>query len=369
MTDLVKFIDDLRTLVGFKTIVCHNRGEFLKANEWIRGCFDGYPVEFVEFECHGLTSMIIKPRDSRQPRMIGDGHIEVVAASDEQFTLRADGDRLWGRGTADMKTQVLAMVYVLRRLLSEGDHHDFWLVLTEDEEVGSEAGVVVVIDHLRGNGLLPPVVFAPDGGPNFGYVEKEKGIATVEVATHGTAAHASRPYLAVNAIERMCDLNDALQELFPAPSDEEDWRPSVAITRIDAGTAPNRIPDVCSATFNLRLTEADDPTEIEATVARLADRHSATVESMSTSAAAYYPKEAPVAQVYLQILEQIVGHRPRIIHSAGASNGRHYAAAGDVHVLMSNPMACGAHGESEWVAVDSLMPYLDLVYRTATMEW
>ena len=57
-------------------------------------------------------------------------------------------------------------------------------------------------DYLAENDLLPPVVFAPDGGPNFAYVEKEKGIVTFEVEMPGKAAHASRPYLGDNAIGR-----------------------------------------------------------------------------------------------------------------------------------------------------------------------
>ena len=58
-----------------------------------------------------------------------------------------------------------------------------------------------MVDHLVTEGFLPPVVFAPDGGPDFGYVEKKKGIATFTVTAAGVAAHASRPYLVENAID------------------------------------------------------------------------------------------------------------------------------------------------------------------------
>jgi len=73
-----------------------------------------------------------------------------------------------------MKTQCLVMV-VLRKLIDEGNHNDFWLLFSEDEEVGSANGVRIVLDYLSSKNLLPQVVFAPDGGPDFAYVEKEKG--------------------------------------------------------------------------------------------------------------------------------------------------------------------------------------------------
>ena len=368
ITELDEFIGDLRDLVSFRTVVCENPGEFRKANEWIRTFFAGSGVEFIEFRTGQLTSTIIKPTDSVRPSMIGDGHIEVVPASPGQFTLRRRGGKLWGRGTADMKTQVLAMMHVMRSLVAAGQHHDFWLVLTEDEEVGSQGGAVVVIDHLVGEGLLPPVVFAPDGGPNFGYVEKEKGIATFTVTSKGVAAHASRPYLATNPIDAMFDLAGVLKDAFPDPVDESDWRPSIAMTGIGAGTASNRIPAECRAVFDLRFTEEESPRTVRDTIESLVGRFDASVSFEKVEPTAYYPKEAPAARRFLRLLEDVSGTPPPIIHSAGASNGRHYAAAGDVHVLMSNPMACGAHGEAEWVSEDSLLPYIDLVHRTATIE-
>jgi succinyl-diaminopimelate desuccinylase len=365
---LDSFIDDLTTLVGFRTEVCRNRSEFERANQWIKDFLHGLPLEFVEFDCNGLTSMIIKPVGSERPRMIGDGHIEVVPGPDRLFDLRQASDYLHGRGVADMKTQVLAMLYAVRDLALSGDHRDFWVVLGEDEEVGSAAGAAVVVDYLVAEGLLPSVVFAPDGGPNFGYVEKEKGIATFTVTARGVAAHASRPYLADNAIDNLYAVATALRDRFPDPADEQDWRPSVAITQVTAGDAANRIPDSAEGIFDLRFTEASTPDEIRTEVARIATDMDAEVSFEKVDAAAYYPKEAPVAQRFIELLTAAGGGPPDIIHSAGASNGRIYAGAGEVHVLMSNPAACGAHGEDEWVAVDSLEPYYRLVLATASME-
>ena len=366
---LDRFLSDLETFVAFKTVVCENPSEFRRANAWIREFFDHDRTEFIEFDCHGMTSTLIKPRGSDRPRMLGDGHIEVVPAEDELFELREEGGVLYGRGVADMKTQCLMMIWVLARLIEEGDHNDFWLLFSEDEEVGSKHGVAVVVDHLRREGLMPPVVFAPDGGPNFAYVEKEKGICTFEIETTGRAAHASRPYLGDNAIDRMQAIYAALESEFPNPERETDWINSLSMTTIAAGTASNQIPDRCRAGFDLRLTEAFTVEEIRETIGAVARAHDAELRIVQADPATYYPKEAPVARRYLDLLRRVSGREPPILHSAGASNGRIYVAADpSVHVLMTSPRMGAAHSETECLEAGSLAAYYELVHEAAKLR-
>jgi succinyl-diaminopimelate desuccinylase len=367
--DRGRFLSDLAEFVGFRTVVCRNKEEFVKANAWIKGFFDPATVDLVEFDCHGLTSFLIKPRGSERPNILGDGHIEVVPGEDDLFELKEQNGILTGRGVADMKTQCLMMIWVLKRLIEEGRHNDFWLLFSEDEEVGSHYGVKIVADYLQREGLMPKVIFAPDGGPNFSYVEKEKGIMTFAVALAGRAAHASRPYLGDNAIDRAMRLYERLRETFPNPEREEDWVVSVSMTTIEAGEAANQIPDGCRAGFDLRLTEDHTVEEIVATVRALAEEAGGELEIEQADPATYYPREAPIAQRYLDILRRVSGEEPKILHSAGASNGRLYVARDPrAHVLMSSPRMGGSHAEGECLDASSLEPYYRLVLETALME-
>lgn len=325
--DRERFLSDLAEFVGFKTVVCRNKAEFVRANAWIKGFFDPAKVEFVEFDCHGLTSFIVKPRDSERPNILGDGHIEVVPGGDDLFTLEEENGILTGRGVADMKTQCLMMIWVLRRLIDEGRHNDFWLLFSEDEEVGSQYGVAIVADYLQREGLMPKVIFAPDGGPNFSYVEKEKGIMTFSVEMSGRAAHASRPYLGENAIDQAMLFYERLRQAFPNPKREEDWVVSVSMTAVAAGEASNQIPDSCRAGFDLRLTEDHTVEGILDRVRELAAETGGALEVEQADPATYYPREAPIARRYLEILRRVSGAEPKILHSAGASNGRLYVGS------------------------------------------
>lgn len=363
--DRARFLDDLETFVAFETIVCRNSEAFREADRWLLGHFDADTIEVEEVDCHGLTSSIIKPRGSERPNILGDGHIEVVPGPSELFSMRRDGDRVTGRGVADMKTQCLMMVYALRALLDEGDGNDIWLLFSEDEEVGSRYGVEVVVDRLASRGVLPKVVFAPDGGNDFAYVEKEKGIAGFEVEMTGSAAHASRPFLGDNAIHRTMDLARDLMSTFPNPECESDWRPSLSLTTIEGGEARNQIPDRCVAGFDLRITEDEDLATLQATLTERIEAAGGRVRFDHPAPATYYPREAPIARRYLDILRNARDREPEVLHAAGASNGRIYAAADpDIHVLMSSPTVGGSHAEDEWLDIASLEAYYRVVYET-----
>lgn len=367
MGDVAEFIDELATFVAFRTVVCHNREEFAAATEWIEAQVPGAHVE--SFDCHGLRSLLIRGPDSTQPRIVADCHMEVVAADPAMFTLTRDDDRLRGRGTVDMKTQTLAVLWAFRELLDEGaTAGDVWVAITQDEEVGSRAGAAVLIQHLLDHDQLPPVAFVPDGGPDFAYVEKEKGILTVEATSRGTAAHGSRPWLGDNAIDRMTSFARACRQRWPDPVDESDWRPSVVLARLSGGSSSNRVPASATATLDVRFTEHESIEQMRAAIKELAEAHGIVVEFTSVGPATYYPVEADVAQAYLAILRDVTEREPTVVHSAGASNGRLWADAGSVHVLMSNPTGGGNHASDEWVAIDAIEPYLELVRRTFRLD-
>lgn len=364
--DLDRFVDDLRTLVGMPTVVSSNPGAFARARQWIWQYLADTDAEFVDFDVDGLTSTIIRPRGSARPSIIGDAHLEVVPAADQMFELRREGDRLYGRGAADMKTALLMLLCVLRDLLTSDDHHDLWLVITEDEEIGSQRGTACIVDYLSARDLLAPVAFVPDGGHDFAYVEAEKGIATIRVVARGDGGHASRPWLATNPIETMQAFARDCRRAFPGPTDEADTRASFVPTSVSAGDATNQIPTECRAVFDVRFSGDQTPADIRALVDDVADDHGVAVRYSKLDVAADYPPDAPVAREYIRMLTDVVGREPEILRSAGASNGRFYAAHG-VQVLMTNARAGGAHSRREWVDASSLPTYHEVVHRTVRL--
>lgn len=363
MFNQFQFLEDLATFIAFPTIVKQNREAFDQAYAWIRAFFDPEKTDFQTFEFSGCRSLLIKPCGSLRPNVLGDGHIEVVPGAEQLFTLVREGDHLRGRGVADMKTQCLMMMTVLRDLIAQDNHNDFWILFTEDEEIGSEHGVAKIVEYLAENDLLPNVVFAPDGGPDFAYVEKEKGLVRFTANVLGVAAHASRPFLGENAIEKGFAFYQALQLQFPNPKQESDWQASIALTKISAGEAFNKIPDQCELGFDMRITENDALGAITQKIRAIATQYEAQVTFHAQDEAAYYPKEADIAQAYIGLLRTVARKEPTILHSNGASNGRFYHSK-SIHVLMSNPTVIGSHADDECLLLSSLPAYYDLVRGT-----
>lgn len=366
--DEERFLLDLDAFLRFKTCVDQNQPEFAAARAWIQSFFDPAVTAFETFTFKGFTSLLIRPRVSERPRLLGDGHIEVVPGRDDLFALQQEGPYLYGRGVADMKTQCLMMMTVLRDLLAMGEANDFWLLLSEDEEIGSTHGTRQMAKLLAERGCLPEVVFVPDGGPDFAYVEKEKGMISFDVTLYGQAAHGSRPFLGDNAIERMMSLYADFQARFPNPRSESDWVPSLTMTRIDGGQTHNQIPDQCGASFDMRFTETTPSEEIVTALEEIGRSYEAAFTYREIGIATYYPRERPLAKRYINLLRHVSGKEPTILHSNGASNARFYVMEKhDVQILMSNPTVVGAHADTECLDGRSLPAYYQLVQDTVRL--
>ena len=143
-----------------------------------------------------------------------------------------------------------------------------------------------------------------------------------DVTMRGHVAHGSRPFLGQNAIERIMELYTAYRERFPNPRSETDWARFLAMTRINAGWAHNQIPDHCQASFDLRFTEHESPKAIVAILEEIALPFGAEFTYREIGVATYYPHERALAQRHINLLRQMSGKEPAILHSNGASNAR-----------------------------------------------
>ncbi len=154
------------------------------------------------------------PRDV--PGYIVSGHMDVVPAAPGEWTsspfrLRRAGDRLFGRGTTDMKGYLAAALAAVPRLAALGLKRPIHLAFSYDEEAGCRG-----VPHLIAR--LPDLCAAPLGAiigepSNMRAVLAHKGKAAARVTIRGRAGHSSRPDLGLNAIHAMADvLNAAIDQ-------------------------------------------------------------------------------------------------------------------------------------------------------------
>ena len=196
------------------------------------------------------------------------GHMDVVPAAEEDwasdpFTLRRDGDRLYGRGTSDMKGFLACALAALPRLAEEDLSRPIHLAFSYDEEAGCR-GVPHLIAALPG--LCETPLAAIIGEPSrMRAVRAHKGKAAARLEIVGRSGHSSRPDLGLNAIHAMAGIitqavayGHALEQ---GPLDHEFEPPfsTLQVGVVAGGQSLNIIPDRCSAEIEVRAVPAATP--------------------------------------------------------------------------------------------------------------
>jgi acetylornithine deacetylase len=176
------------------------------------------------------------------PTVVLNGHLDTVGVGgmDAPFEPRVEGDRLSGRGAADMKGGVAGLVVAAERLVRAGAPVRPVLALVADEEdasVGSEA----VIAALPGLGLEPDVCVIAEPTDNE-ICRSLRGFGVVRVRFEGRAAHSSQPELGVNAITHLGRLLHAV-----------DRHPDLMATVVSGGTSAFVIPDSAECLVERRV--------------------------------------------------------------------------------------------------------------------
>jgi succinyl-diaminopimelate desuccinylase len=228
---------------------------------------EGIAVEYVQVE-PGRSILIARlPGRERSGSLVLSGHLDVVPAQEsgwthDPFAATQVGDRLIGRGTADMKGGLAAMVIAMQSLQRSGFKPRADLVFVAS--VGEERGMVGA-RHLAASGVLEDCAFLVVGEPTgLDVCPTQRGILVIRLTVHGRTAHSSMPELGVSAVSYLARAITALETYqFGYQSNEFLGAPSVNVGLIEGGVAANIIPDRCSATASIRLVGGQTLQQVE----------------------------------------------------------------------------------------------------------
>lgn len=190
--------------------------------------------------------------------IILSGHTDTVpvdgqAWDTDPFTLTKQGEKLYGRGTSDMKSFIALALAMVPEFLQHQLSRPIHLVFSYDEEIGCQ-GVPSMVQYI--SSTLPKPEFAIIGEPTgIEVVTAHKGIQCFETTVTGIAAHSSCPHLGASAIVLACDLIDYLHNMVEASGHDHRFTPShnsFNVGKIQGGTAINIIPDLCRFHWEMR---------------------------------------------------------------------------------------------------------------------
>ncbi|MEY2864124.1 MAG: hypothetical protein RLY58_1831 [Pseudomonadota bacterium] len=336
----------------------------------------GFVIEKMRF---GDVDNLWARRGSTAPVLCFAGHTDVVPTGEltrwhsDPFLPEIRDGKLYGRGTADMKSALAAMVVACERFVAEHPQHQgsIAFLITSDEEGPSINGTVKVIETLeaRQEKITWCLVGEPSSTTQLGDVIKNgrrgslNGILTVK----GKQGHVAYPHLADNPIHRAAPALSALtaevwdqgNAFFPATSFQ--------ISNISAGTGANNvIPADLTAVFNFRFSTEVTAEQLKARTHALLDQHGLSYDlAWSLSGQPFLTAEGELVAAAQQAIRDVVGIETELSTSGGTSDGRFIAPTG-AQVLELGVLNATIHQIDEHVNVAELDPLTDIYQSIIT---
>ncbi|BEN26803.1 TPA: succinyl-diaminopimelate desuccinylase [Serratia marcescens] len=290
------------------------------------------------------------------------GHTDVVPTGDEKrwdnppFEPAIRDGMLYGRGAADMKGSLAAMVVAAERFVAANPDHRGRLafLITSDEEASATHGTVKVVEALmaRNERLDYCLVGEPSSTERVGDVVKNgrRGSITANLHIHGVQGHVAYPHLADNPVHRAMP---ALNELVAIEWDRgnEFFPPtSMQIANVQAGTGSNNvIPGDLYVQFNFRFSTELTDAMIKQRVEELLERHQLNYSiEWRLSGQPFLTSRGALVDAVVNAVEHYSELTPQLLTTGGTSDGRFIAQMG-AQVVELGPVNATIHKVDECV--------------------
>jgi succinyl-diaminopimelate desuccinylase len=324
----------------------------------------GFSIDHLDFaEVHNLWAR----RGDRAPLLVFAGHTDVVPPGSrhdwrfDPFEPTIHEGLLYGRGAADMKGSIAAMITACERFLNDHGEHkgSIGFLITSDEEGPAVDGTVKVVEHISAEAehIDWALVGEPTSSAEVGDVIKNgrRGSLNGRLRVLGIQGHVAYPQLADNPVHRFAP---ALTELVERhwDSGNRHFPPTTfQISNLQAGTgARNVIPGELIVEFNFRFCTESSAEGLQAAVTEILDRHRLDYRlDWSLSGDPFLTREGELVDATRAAVREITGYQPELSTAGGTSDGRFIAPTG-AQVVELGPVNASIHKVNEHVRVDDL---------------
>ncbi len=336
-------------------------------------------LENIGFEIHrlrfGEVDNLWAKRGNTEPLFVFAGHTDVVPTGPlgqwktPPFETTIIDGVLYGRGAADMKGSLAAMVTACERFIEKNPDHKgaIGFLITSDEEGPAIDGTVKVIEHLQKNNehIDMCLVGEPSCTNKLGDTIKNgrRGSLGAKLIVHGIQGHVAYPHLARNPIHQIAP---ALAELASTEWDQgnEFFPPtSFQVSNINSGTgATNVIPGDVEVIFNFRFSTELTQEKISSQVEALLNRYNLDYDlEWILSGHPFLTAEGKLVEAAQKSILEITGIETELSTAGGTSDGRFIAPTGS-QVIEIGPLNATIHKVNECVGTQDLDD-LSLVYE------
>jgi acetylornithine deacetylase len=333
----------------------------------------GFEVQLVPALSDPRRMSVIAVRDGRRPgrTVVLNGHLDTVGVEGmaEPFTARIDGDRMFGRGTSDMKGGVAGLVIAAEQLVAAGAPGRLVLALVADEE-DAGLGTATVLESIGGtSGVRADVCLVAE--PTWlDLAVAHRGYAVVRVGLRGLAAHSSQPEQGVDVLAPLGGLlvavaerNRALRQAFPHPLLAHG---SLISTVAGGGSAPFTVAAQAEALIERRTLPGEPATAPLSEVRDLVDAVTAGAPGLGSTVELVLARDAWQADdsgSAAELMDLLAAALPAAGAAPPARTGAPYWMesalwqASGVPTVVCGPAGGGLHAVDEWVDLAQLRRY------------
>jgi succinyl-diaminopimelate desuccinylase len=338
-------------------------------------------LSLLGFQCDTIASGDVTNlwarRGNAQPLLVFAGHTDVVPtgplerwSSDPFIPTHRDG-KLYGRGAADMKTSLAAMVVAVEEFVAAHPNHkgSIGFLITSDEEGPAIDGTVVVCNQLkaRGEQLDYCVVGEPTSVKHIGDMIKNgrRGTMSGKLIIKGIQGHIAYPHMAKNPIHLAMP---ALAELAAIEWDQgnEYYLPtSWQMSNIHAGTgASNVIPGECVVDFNFRFETSSTVEGLQQRVHAVLDKHRLEYDlKWIVGGLPFLTPRGSLSEALSSAIKAETGIDTELSTTGGTSDGR-FIAQICPQVVEFGPTNASIHKIDEHISVSEIEPLKNIYRRT-----
>ncbi|MGB5246366.1 MAG: succinyl-diaminopimelate desuccinylase [Woeseia sp.] len=336
-------------------------------------------LEALGFNCESLpfgeVSNLWARRGTTAPLLCFAGHTDVVPSGElaewqsDPFEPTLRGELLYGRGAADMKSGLAAMVVAIEEFLAEHPDHpgSIALLITSDEEGRARDGTLKVIETLtqRGEKIDWCIVGEPSSKDRLGDIVRigRRGSLSGILTINGVQGHVAYPQLADNPIRRFAPVLAALHEVCWDEGNEHFPPTSFQVVELQSsGGAPNVTPASLHARFNFRYSTEWTYPQLQKKVETIFDTFDIDYDlRWHLSGEPFLTTPGKLTEAVAQAVREIADLEPEFSTGGGTSDGRFIAPSG-ADVVELGVVNASIHKVNECVAVRDL-PRLTSMYR------
>lgn len=341
--------------------------------------FDTQRVHIPEEHAGGMegrVNLICHRRQAGKPRLIFYGHIDVVPAKGwNAFKPRIENGKIYGRGAADMKGGIAALLLGLAKLKGRPLKYDTSVMITTDEEYSQASQLRYLAQYLQP--LSRAYVFDLDA--SFGYVGiAGLGLLQVDIRVKGKSVHSALAHIGENAVEKANLLMNALLELkknVVKRKSKIGAHPATGLSKMEArlninmiqgGLKVNIIPDECLISVDRRLIPEEN----------LDDAKRELFETISSVAGVNWelekvftiptvpPCEAPIVDELAGLIKEVTGQTGKF-GEMGSGDLAHIVAewGGEEFSLGVIRPECNIHGKDEFAYLKDIEDLAEIIVR------